>query len=99
MKVVFSDEAKAGLRAIALYIARDNKRRAISFVQELRDAALAIGAYPEAWPLIPRYEGFGHRRKPYRAYLIIYTIEPGQVVIDAILHSAQDYEAVLFPES
>ena len=98
MKVVFSDEAIAGLRAIALYIARDNKRRALSFVQELRAAALALGDNPNAYTLIPRYEAYGHRRRPYKAYLIIYTVHADQVVIDAVLHSARDYEAILFPD-
>ena len=98
MKVVFTDEAKAGLRSIALYIGRDSQKRALSCVRELRDAALALGDYPQVHLLIPRYEAYGHRRKPYGAYLIIYTIEADQVVIDAVLHGAQDFEAILFPE-
>ncbi len=32
-----------------------------------------------------------------RAYLIIYTIHADQIVIDAVLHGAPDYEAILFP--
>ncbi len=99
MKVVFSDEARANLRSIALYIARGNKKRALSFVQELREAALALGDHPRAHPLILGYETYGHRRKPFRAYLIIYTIAGDKVIIDAILHSAQDYEAILFPDA
>jgi toxin ParE1/3/4 len=46
MKVVFSDEAKADLREIAYYIARHNKPRALSFVRELRAAALRLGEMP-----------------------------------------------------
>jgi toxin ParE1/3/4 len=98
MKVVFSDAARACLRSIALYISRDSKARAVSFVNELREAALDLGEYPLAWPLIPGYETYGHRRKPYKAYLIIYTVMDDQVVIDAILNAAQDFEAILFPE-
>ncbi len=99
MKVVFRDEAKSGLRSIAPYIARDNKKRALSFAQELRESALAVGNCPEAYPLIPGYEAYGYRRKPLGAYLIIYTIADDKVIIDAILHSAQDYEAILFPDA
>ncbi|WP_164468480.1 type II toxin-antitoxin system RelE/ParE family toxin [Asticcacaulis sp. AC402] len=84
------------MEEIGDYIAKDNPRRAISFTRELRDAALALAEYPKAFPLIPRYEAYGHRRKPYRAYLIIYTVEDDRVVIDAILHGSQDYEAILF---
>ena len=99
MKVVFSDEARANRRSIALYIARDSKKRALSFVQELREAALALGDHPRAYPLILGYESYGHRYKPFRAYLIIYTIAGDKVIVDAILHSAQDYEAILFPDA
>lgn len=96
MKVFFSEEAEAGLEEIGDYIAKDNPLRAISFIRELRDQALVLADYPEAYPLIPRYEAHGHRRKPYRAYLIIYTILVDRIIIDAILHGSQDYEAILF---
>lgn len=65
MKIVFSAAAKAGLRKIALYIARDNNARAISFVRELRTKAMDIAKMPRAVPLIPRYEHQGIRQRPY----------------------------------
>lgn len=99
MRVLFSAQAEAGLEQIGDYIAKDSPRRAISFTRELRDAALALADHPKAYPLIPRYEPYGHRRKPYRAYLIIYTAKADHVMIDAILHGSQDYETVLFPDT
>jgi toxin ParE1/3/4 len=96
VKVFFSAEAEAGLEEIGDYIAKDSPRRAISFIRELREAALALADHPEAYPLIPRYEAYGHRRKPHRAYLIIYTVEADHVLVDAILHGAQAYETMLF---
>ncbi len=98
MRVVFTQSAKAGLLEIADYIARDNPRRALSFVQELRGAAEATGEFPEAYPLVPRYEHWGLRRRPYGNYLIFYRVEAEEVVIDYILHGAQDYDAILFPD-
>lgn len=99
MMVVFTDTAKAGLREIGRYIARDSKTRALSFVQDLRKAAHVLSDYPEAYPLIQNYERYGHRLKPYRDYLIIYTVETDRIIIEAILHGARDYTAILFPES
>ncbi|WP_140984621.1 type II toxin-antitoxin system RelE/ParE family toxin [Asticcacaulis tiandongensis] len=99
MRVLFSEEAERGLEEVADYIAKDNPRRAVSFVRELRDAALALGDHPKAYPLIPRYEEYGHRRKPYRAYIIIYTVMADSVLVDAILHGSQDYEIMLFGDS
>jgi toxin ParE1/3/4 len=96
MKVVLSDQAKADLREIGLFIARDNKARARSFVRELQAKARDIGDIPRAFPLIPRYEHHGIRRRPYGDYLIFYTIEDDQVSVVHILHGARDYEPLLF---
>jgi plasmid stabilization system protein ParE len=74
MKVTFSAEANAGLREIAFFIAHNNKTRAISFVRELRAKALQLADMPRAFPLVPRYEHHGIRRRPHGDYLIFYTI-------------------------
>ena len=99
MKVVFSVEADDDLENIGDYIAIDSPRRAISFVRELRTAAITIGEYPDAFPLIPHYEHYGIRRRPYRNYLIFYATDHDRIFIVHILNGAQDYEAILFPES
>jgi toxin ParE1/3/4 len=98
MKVVLSQTAQADLHEIAYYIARDNKVRAISFVQELQAKAPDTGRIPRAFPLAPRYEHHGIRRRSFGAYLIFYRIEGNRVAIVRILHGARDYEALLFPE-
>jgi plasmid stabilization system protein ParE len=98
MKVVLSARARAGLRAIALFIARDNKERAITFVRELERCALEIGRMPEAFPLLPTHEASGIRRRVFRDYLIFYRIQAGQVSIIHILHGAQDYDSILFSD-
>ena len=99
MRVVLSDQANARLREIALFIARDNRTRARSFVRELRAKAREIGDMPRAFPLVPRYEHQGIRRRTYRDYLIFYRIEDDRLVIIYILHGAMDYEALLFPDA
>jgi toxin ParE1/3/4 len=98
VRVVLTDAAKADLREIAFFIARDNKVRAQSFVSELRARALDTGNMPRAFPLVPRYEHHGIRRRPHRDYLIFYRIEDQRISIIRILHGARDYEALLFRE-
>jgi toxin ParE1/3/4 len=98
MRVIFSEQAKAGLREIALFIARDNKARARSFVRELQTKAREVGDMPRSFPLIPHYEHYGIRRRPYRDYLIFYRIEDDRISVFHILYSARDYEALLFSE-
>lgn len=99
MKVVFSAQAQAGLRDIALFIARDNKARAISFVRKLRERAQALGDMPRAFPLVPRYEHYGIRRRTHGDYLIFYRVEDDRIAIVHILHGGRDYEPLLFAEN
>lgn len=98
MIVVFTAEAEADLEAIGDYIAAHNPARALSFIQELRAACQILSETPKAFPLIPRFEGQGVRRRVFGDYLIFYTLEPDRVVIVHIAHGARDYAALLFPE-
>lgn len=98
MKVVLTVEALSDLEQIGDYIARDNPVRARTFVAELVAAARKIGEIPQGFPLVPRYESRGVRRRVHGAYLIFYRLEDDHVSILHILHGARDYEALLFPE-
>ncbi len=53
---------------------------------------------PSAFPLVPRYEQHGIRRRPYGRYLIFYRIEDDRVSILHFLRGAIDYEPLLFSE-
>ncbi len=96
MIVEFSGEAESDLEQIVDYIVKDNPRRALSFVQELRGKCEALADNPLAFPLVPRYEGFGIRRRVHGNYLIFYRVGAEKVVIVHVLHGALDYAAVLF---
>lgn len=96
MIVEFSDEAEGDLEQIADYIAKDNPRRALSFVQELRGKCEALAATPKGFPLVPRYEQHRIRRRVHGSYLIFYRVEDEHVVIVHVLHGAMDYAAILF---
>lgn len=98
MKVRFTTEAKADLRQIGDYIAKDNPPRALSLVDQLEQKCLTIATSPKAFPLVPRYEHHGIRRRVHGSYLIFYRVEAEQVVIVHVLHGATDYAAVLFED-
>jgi toxin ParE1/3/4 len=95
VKVVLSRKAEIGLTAIGDYIARDNPRRAISFVKALRDKVRAIARTPLAFPLTPGFEASGIRRRTYGDYLIFYVAGADHILIVHIVHGARDYEAAL----
>lgn len=95
MIVEFSREAESDIERIADYIARDNPHRALSFIQELRVKCETLAAMPTGFPLVPRYEQYGIRRRVHGAYLIFYRVYEGRVIIVHILQGAMDYNAIL----
>jgi plasmid stabilization system protein ParE len=98
MKVVLTAEALGDLEQIGDYIAQDNPARAASFIDELIGKARQLGDLPEGFPLVPRYERLGIRRRVHGNYLIFYRAEADRVTVIHILHGARDYEALLFPD-
>lgn len=95
MKVILSSWARRDLEGIRNHIEKDNPARAIAFVGELRDTAKRIGAMPRAFPLVPRYERHGIRRRSYKGYGILYSVEPDRIFIHRILGPGQDHDAAL----
>jgi len=98
MIVRITDEADANLEVIGNDIAKDNPDRAVTFVRELRESCQGLAEFPERFPLVTRFETKGVRRRLHGNYLIFYRVEPEQVVVLKILHGAQDYAAILFPQ-
>jgi toxin ParE1/3/4 len=99
MNVLFSPQSVEDLWLIEAHISQSNPERGASFTAELTAACVEIGAMPLSWPLVPRYERFGYRRRPYRNYLICYEVidEDRTVSILHVIHAARDYERLLFP--
>jgi plasmid stabilization system protein ParE len=96
VKVVWTRAAQADLQEISDYIKVDNPARAVSFVNEIVDAGEAISDMPRAFPLVPRLEEQGIRRRNFGRYLIFYRVEAGSVQILHVAHGARDYIRSLF---
>lgn len=88
MPCIFSALAEADLEEIADYIARDNPRRALSFVDEIRKHCSKIPAFPQAFPLREEL-GEGIRAIPFGRYLIFYTQDSNKVRIERILSGSR----------
>lgn len=97
MIVHLSAEAEYDLETIGDFIARDNPQRALSFLHDLRIKCMELADMSERFPLVPRYEASGVRRRIHGDYLIFYRVEPEKIVILHILHGARNYGAILFP--
>lgn len=97
MIVRLTVEAERDLEAIGDYIALDSKAAAMLFIRELREKCLGLADFPTRFPLVPRYEACGVRRRVHGNYLIFYRVEEDAVIVLHILNGAVDYEALLFP--
>ena len=99
MKVILTAAARAEVTGIGDWIAQDNPRRAVSFVNELDAACDALAEMPQRFQLLTGHEQTGIRRRPYGNYLIFYWIKDEQTVeILHVLHGARDWEQLLFPD-
>jgi toxin ParE1/3/4 len=95
MKVTLSTRATHDLDGIRRYIEKDNPARAIAFVGELRDVAKRLAEMPRAFPLVPRYEQHGIRRRSFKGYGILYSVEPDRIFVHRIIGPGQDYDHAL----
>ncbi len=97
MRVFLTQSAISDLESIGDWIAADRHERAQAFVLLLRTRCQQLADMPRAFPLVPRYESRGVRRRPVGDYLIFYRVAADRVEVVHVLHGARDYEALLFP--
>lgn len=88
--------AEADPEAIGDCIARDNPTRPAGFVRELYQLCLELGEMPKAWPVVPRYEHHGIRRRVHGRYLIFYRMDVGRIMVLHSLNGTMDFETILF---
>ena len=92
--VIFKPVAKRDLAGIADYIAVDNPRRAVTFIEELEERCMALAKAPHAPRQFPQLGADAHIL-PYQNYIILYRDLPTEVSITRILHGARDIMALI----
>jgi toxin ParE1/3/4 len=89
VKLEFSPAAQSDLMDIATFIAQDNPKRALTFVEELESKCEALSRAPGIGT--SRAElGEGIRVLPHGRYLIFYRDAKNQLRIERILHGSRD---------
>lgn len=89
MGLLFTPLAEQDLEAIGDYIAQDNPRRALTFVQELRRQCQRIELNPPGYRLRPEL-GDGIRSCAHGHYVIFFEASASGVTVVRILHGARD---------
>lgn len=93
--VTLTRQARADLKAVGDWIARDNPPRAVTFVQELRAACEELRIFPLAYPIVGDLAGSPVRKRVFGSYLILYEVDQSDVRILTIVHGARDVGAML----
>lgn len=96
MRVLIAAAAERDLGDILDYLLLHAPAQVAGFLADLRLAMDGIANMPLAFPLVPRYERHGVRRRVLGNYLIFYKIEGDQIIILHVLHGARDIDALLF---
>jgi len=94
MKIEFSPAVEGDLEAVAGYIARDNPRRALTFVFEIYDEIKAIGRHPLHYQLRPEI-GVDARLARVGHYIILFAVSNNTVRIERVVHGARDLSSLL----
>jgi len=94
VRVEFSAFVEGDLIAIANYIAQDNPRRAVEFIQEIREEIRRIGKNPLLYRLRPEI-GDEARLAIVGRYVILFRIRGKVVRIERVLFGGRDLPLLL----
>jgi toxin ParE1/3/4 len=89
MRVRFSNEAKAKLRAIHSYIAKDSPKNADAMIDRITRRAAGVGDLPRRSRKVPEHRIDSLREVLERPYRIIYRIKPDEIEIVTVMHYRQ----------
>ena len=87
--LIFSRWVESDLEAIADYIARHNPRRALSFIQEIRQEIDRIGREPLLFQLRPEI-GPGARVGAVGRYIILFRIVDPDVRVERVVFGGRN---------
>ena len=94
MKVLWSKEARANLRAIARFIARDKRNAAAAWVRRLEDRAELAGELPFMGRVVPEFGRRDVREVILRTYRIVYRIAADHIVVVKVVDGRKRLDGV-----
>jgi len=96
MRLELSRWVEGDLEAIGDYIAQDNPRRTLSFIQQIRAKIQAIGRQPLLYQLRPEI-GEGARLAVVGRYVILFrVIDDRAVRIERVVYGGRDLPQLFF---
>lgn len=96
MQMELSRYVESDLDAIADFIALDNPRRAVTFIQDIRNKFYGIQREPLIYQLRPDI-GEGARMVPVGNYAILFRITGNMVRIERIVYGSRNLPSIFDP--
>jgi toxin ParE1/3/4 len=96
-RVVWSAPARADLRAIRAYIARDSARYAGAVVEQLLAVVSGLAAFPLSGRMVPELGQATVREVIDGGYRIVYRVTPDEVQVVAVVHTARRFPVLPTP--
>lgn len=92
--IEWSQRARADIRALKAYIAKDSPYYARRFTERVIASVEKLEEFPKIGRPVPEAEGRDDVRELiYQGYRIIYLTKPDRAFIVTILHGSQDFLA------
>jgi toxin ParE1/3/4 len=85
-RIVWSPRALADVEAIASFIASDSVFYANAVVRRIVTLTRSLSKFPSAGRKVPEFDDESIRELSAYSYRIIYSVEPEQVTIAAVIH-------------
>jgi plasmid stabilization system protein ParE len=90
-RVVWTAPARADLRAIRAYIARDSTRYARAVVEQLLGVVGGLADFPLSGRMVPEVGQPTVREVIDGSYRIVYRVTPDEVQVVAVVHTARQF--------
>lgn len=91
--LTWSPEAVEDVERIALYIERDSAYYARAVTSRIVSIAESISDNPELGRMVPEINDPKYRERFVHKYRVIYHLEPERILIAAVVHGSQEFEA------
>jgi toxin ParE1/3/4 len=88
-RVVWTAQAKADLREIREYIARDSRLYACRTIERIRAGAASCRQFPEAAAIVPEFGDADVRETFVGNYRVVFRLTPKTITVLTVIHAAR----------
>ena len=93
-EVRWSPDAVEDVEAIAEWIGRDSRQHAEAVAERLLQTASTLDQNPFRGRIVPEFENPAYRELFVFSYRVIYRVDPGAIVVLAIVHGKRLLENI-----